>query len=676
MLSALRLWLPATRSPQPTPRPSFRPRLETLDDRLTPALGFAPQQAVAAGTAPVGLSAADFNGDGRPDIAYVNNTGTTSFSVRLNNTSAGSSALVFDAPVTVNVAGGAVALATGDVNGDGRADIVVSNPTTNTVKVYRNTTALGATVPSFAAAVSFNTSANPGAVELADFNLDGRLDIAIVANTTNILFNTTPVGSAAVSFGAFQSLANDENRASLAVGDFNGDSRPDLVTSFRTNIQVYVNNTVPHIDNPAATASFQFQFVGSAATGAAVGVGDFNADGRLDIVATDGTNQARILRNTTAFGAATLTFAPQTAVPLGAGTNGEPMAGDFDGDGRTEFVAANFGNTVSVPINLTPANQAQPVFSAAPSYVVGNTPNAVTTADFNGDGRLDVVTANQVSNTLSFLVNSSTNVTVTGPSLIAQFGNTGVWRYNRVDNTWSQLTASNATLLATAPNGRAVASFGDNGVWYYNPTSGWAQINALPAVALAMDGLGNVYGSFAGFGTFRYGLASGWTTQISTVVADRLAVNDTGALAANLPGFGVYRYIQATGLRQLNANTASAVGIAGNGDVVASFTNFGVNIFRPTTGGQLLNGAAATTLAVAADGAVIAHFAGYGVAKYIAYAGGWQTIAPAATAQSVGADAVGGAYAAFDGFGVWEYSFAGGWRLRRANSANPLAVGG
>jgi hypothetical protein len=308
----------------------------------------------------------------------------------------------------------------GDLNGDGKLDLVVGNRFSNTVSVLLNTTTPGAYPPSFAANQDFATGANPYAVAVGDLNGDGQLDLVIANfndNTVSVLLNTTAPGAATPTFAAKQDFATGTNPASVAVGDLNGDGKLDLVIAnlADSTVSVLLNTTAPGAATPTFAAHQDFP---TGASPESVTVGDLNGDGQLDlVVANYNSNTVSVLLNTTAPGAATATFAAHQDFPTGVVPQCVTV-GDLNGDGKLDLVIANYSDsTVSVLLNTTTPGAATPSFAAKQDFATGALPTSVTVGDLNGDGKRDLVIANSSANTVSVLLNGTVSPTAANGSV-------------------------------------------------------------------------------------------------------------------------------------------------------------------------------------------------------------------------------------------------------------------
>ncbi len=197
--------------------------------------------------------------------------------------------------------------------------------------------------------------------------------------------------SASFSQSAGSPFGVGANPRVAAVGDFNADGRPDLVTSngFSANISVLLGNGTGGFSGPTNFA------VPNAPIG--VAVGDFNADGRLDVavtVANAAFNYVSIL-----LGEGTGGFSGLTNFSVGLGPRYVVVA-DFNSDGRPDLVVAN-GDSANVSVLL---GNGMGGFSAASNFAAGTGPNWLAVRDFNRDGKLDVAVANSASTTVSILL--------------------------------------------------------------------------------------------------------------------------------------------------------------------------------------------------------------------------------------------------------------------------------
>ncbi|MGK2955983.1 MAG: FG-GAP-like repeat-containing protein [Solirubrobacterales bacterium] len=327
---------------------------------------------------PFGLVSADFNGDGKADMATGNVT-TSTISILLGDGSGG-----FAAATNVPVGNQPFDLATADFNGDGKADLATSNSFANSVSIF-----LGNGSGGFGAATTFPILASGAqTIRSADFNGDGKADLLtgnIYANSVSVL-----LGNGSGGFGAAATFPVGNQPYDAISADFNGDGKADIITANygSANISVLLGNGAggfaPATNFPAG------------ANAQALAQGDFNGDGKRDLaVANAFTGGVSILLGNGSGG-----FGAPTSYPVGNYPYSLATA-DFDGDGKLDLLSANLGaNSVSVMLGNGAGG-----FGAPNSYAVGNSPWTVIAADFNGDGSPDIAASNRSTNNVSVLLN-------------------------------------------------------------------------------------------------------------------------------------------------------------------------------------------------------------------------------------------------------------------------------
>ena len=190
----------------------------------------------ATGIHPSYLAIANLDGDFRPDIAVANQDGNTISLFR--NTSNTTEAISFASKVDFPTGNNPTGLAIGDLDGDNKPDIVVSNLNNNSISVFRKTSA-SLSANSFADKVDYETDLAPNIIALSDLDGDEKLDIVVSCSSsgTVILFrNSASIGEfTASSFGAKIGLSAGVFPKGLAIGDLNGDAKPEIVVAAQDN---------------------------------------------------------------------------------------------------------------------------------------------------------------------------------------------------------------------------------------------------------------------------------------------------------------------------------------------------------------------------------------------------------------------------------------------------------
>lgn len=307
----------------------------------------------------------DVNGDGKLDLGAI---------VQWENAvkiALGRGDGTFDAPQTAFSTTAATAFALGDLDGDGKLDVVMGeNGSPYAVySVLNNGTWTGATARKY----DFPSGRAPAVLQLADATGEGKLDLLALDEASGYL-SLLP-GNGDGSFGArVEAYVGGIGLKALVAADLNGDGKADVVVGGGSGVFVLLSNG----DGTWVSASTTLRAV------EAVALADLNGDGQLDVVAAERSQMKGLVLLNRGDGAllAPVTY-PLKAYPSAV------TAGDFDGDG---LVDVGWGLGSSGAFELRRGTGAGALATASSFYPIGDS-RLLATGDFDQDGRPDVATA-------------------------------------------------------------------------------------------------------------------------------------------------------------------------------------------------------------------------------------------------------------------------------------------
>lgn len=318
--------------------------------------------------------------------------------------------------LAVGEGSGPTNVAAGDVDGDGRIDLVTANTTAGTLSIFRNlSTGSGPlTAASFASPFNITTGA-VWAIEVADLDADGKPEIVATIPTQAkviVLRNTaTPGVIDAASFSPKVEYPTPSDGYGLAVGDVNGDAKPELVVtnSYSGSVSVLQNATWGGAFNVNTFAPRTDFTTGSQPRD--VALGDLDEDGFVDLIVTNKTDHTfSVLRGLNNSGTTTASsFAARQDYYAGTGPTSIVLA-DIDRDNKLDVVTSNtFSYTTCINLNLTQPGQLNASsFGPRNEFATGFEPMKLAVADLDGDGYPDAVTSNDnVTKSVALFENSN-----------------------------------------------------------------------------------------------------------------------------------------------------------------------------------------------------------------------------------------------------------------------------
>ncbi|MFZ4797764.1 MAG: beta strand repeat-containing protein, partial [Bacteroidia bacterium] len=409
---------------------------------------------------PYNLSSADMDGDGKTDLIYSQGS---NISILRNTSTTGS---ITGSRLDITQSG---LTYIGDVNGDGKPDLCTNN---GAVRV--NTSSPGSL--SFASTVTIsgaNGLLKPIFVDIDGDGLSEWIEVAFLSDILKIAKNTTSGG--VVSFGSFNTFSTGSGSVpyDVSYGDFDADGKQDIAVLNRPS----GSNYIMIFKNTSTVGSISFA---SPITVSNVGtnsqclrIGDIDGDGKIDMaISSIGDDAIYVVRNTTS---GTISF----ATPTSYATGGDPVGfgmGDFTGDGKPDFISANYvGNNNSFLENTSTSGSVS--FATRINLTGGAGSRAAEVFDYDGDGKLDLCVATEGDKLISIYRNTPTlssnadlsALTLSSGTLSPVFAS-GTTSYTAsVSNATSTITVT-----ATRSNSGATLQVRVNGGSYTSLTSGVA----------------------------------------------------------------------------------------------------------------------------------------------------------------------------------------------------------
>jgi len=384
------------------------------------AVRLAPAGTAATGSVPGPVVTADFNSDGRLDVATPEADDDT-VGVLLNATPQGAPTATFSSRTSFAVGAEPVDLITTDVDGDGLPDLITANRSADTISVLLNTTAPGATTPTFDPAQDYPTGgAAPTAITAFSYSGSSDLIVANAGETDASIQILTNFGG---GYDPPQPFSDAPNPIDVTTGSLGGGG---ILGSLPVVVVANQDGTIDVLGSCGCGGS---PTITPPSPASAVSLADVDGDGNLDIVATLGSAGGVAVYRGNGIGS----FQPQRDYALGgAGTAGPVALGRLDGDGVVDVLVPRPTDDAVVPLINSGTGTLNPL-AAVPA---GDGPGNAAIADLNDDGARDVVVTNRLVDALVFLFNApdvqalgvgfgAVTTGTTGATLPVVFSNTG-----------------------------------------------------------------------------------------------------------------------------------------------------------------------------------------------------------------------------------------------------------
>lgn len=361
--------------------------LLTVNNPLCSQANFTGSDFFASGT-PLSIAVGDFNNDGKQDFAAAN---STTVRVWLGNGLGG-----FTTGSVVSIGSYPTSIGIGDFNGDGKQDFAVAIPDSNRIAILLGN-GLG----------GFNTSANVsvvggGSLAIGDFNTDGKQDMAI--NNFPDSSISIHLGDGAGGFTMGTSVSVGGSPGLLSIGDFNNDGKPDLSVAIAgSKVSILLGDGSGGFSGPTHVSIIGLQ---------PIVIGDFNSDSKQDFITIVRAGIGLQIYVYFGDGAGGFSGTPIVGGGYALFNPSSWMAGDFNGDGKQDIAIAGVRGANGAVIIGTGDGTGHFFFTAPVVSASANEARSLVIGDFNGDGRQDFVVGN--NGQISIRLNALNDINVKG----------------------------------------------------------------------------------------------------------------------------------------------------------------------------------------------------------------------------------------------------------------------
>jgi len=392
----------------------------SLPPRILDSSAFDAPLIFNPGNGPGQTRVADFDGDGRPDLAVAHQYGVAVF----RNSGTGSVAGIFSPKFDLPVGQITFDLHAADFDGDGKLDLVAINYNESTASIFRNISTNG--VIASAPKVDFAAGTDPHNSTVGDIDGDGKLELIVTSfsqGKIRILRNTSGPGS--INFAPPVEFATLPAPHGVGVQDLDGDGKPDVVVVSHTTS---TPGTIifRNVSTPGVIDGSSLQAVGTLpANGASLAFGDFDGDGRPDLVTCSWfSSSVTIYQNLHQSGGLTNTsFGPPVTLPS-AGRTKRIAVTDLDGDGRVDLAfPSELSDALGIYRNIGGTNGINSSwFAPRLDLACGWNGDGISIGDIDLDGMPDIAFVSQYDNQVWIY----RGVVLTAPAITAQPTNTTI----------------------------------------------------------------------------------------------------------------------------------------------------------------------------------------------------------------------------------------------------------